>query len=186
VPHWHEVEAYDPRYKTHKLYSSTSKVFGSFEDEYSKYTYDKSYFLQKKMYFCSGTQIDKKTKEVVPCSTFHFKGISDNDIFIKDHEDDHDGFIRDLECVKAMTQKEKFEHYNTTEKIRIKDDYIGFFEQLHTQKHADVLTFSMQRVSGNQKKNTTPDQRERQNDSCYTVKSRYAVKSLRVTDQGCI
>lgn len=52
VKHWEEVEQYDPRYKTHKLYEPGSKVFGSFENELDTDN-NHSWFQGKKQYLIS-------------------------------------------------------------------------------------------------------------------------------------
>lgn len=48
VRHWKQVEEYDQRYKDHVLYNPNSKVFGSFENEYT--ATNVNYFLDKKNY----------------------------------------------------------------------------------------------------------------------------------------
>jgi hypothetical protein len=52
VPHWPEVEEYDPKFINHKLFDLNSKVFGSFEDELQKDHDDNNLFycLQKKVW----------------------------------------------------------------------------------------------------------------------------------------
>ena len=50
VPHWKEIEEIDPRYIDHKIYSPTSKVYGSFENEY-KADNCVNYFIAKKNYY---------------------------------------------------------------------------------------------------------------------------------------
>ena len=71
VPHWEEVEKIDPRYKTHKLYSPNSKVFGSFENELS----ENNYFccVQKKAWCVYND--DKLVK-------WGFKGVSNDSILL--------------------------------------------------------------------------------------------------------
>jgi hypothetical protein len=76
VPHWKEVEEYDPRYKTHKLYQPNSKVYGSFEDEYKQLNIKESFYLEKKNYL---TIYEKDNKL---CYKNVFKGIGPNDVFI--------------------------------------------------------------------------------------------------------
>lgn len=88
VPHWKEVEEYDPRYINHPLYSPDSKIFGSFEDEMSKFNkgvkFEKghkvvSYTLQKKTW--SYIQYDKDGK--VLNAKMRAKGVSPSNAVIR-------------------------------------------------------------------------------------------------------
>jgi hypothetical protein len=73
VPHWREVEKYDVRYKTHKLYNDKTKVFGSFENELT----NNNYFccVQKKAWCVYDN--DKLVK-------WGFKGVSSKSILLDD------------------------------------------------------------------------------------------------------
>ena len=79
VPHWKEVEEYDSRYKTSKMYadSNIDKVIGSFQDEYKTNEINISYWLQKKSYFVGNTN-----NELMKNNKMIFKGIKENDKYI--------------------------------------------------------------------------------------------------------
>ena len=158
VPHWEEVEKYDERYKTHKLYSENSKVFGSFENEYKDNDYTTAYFLQKKVYLCSG-------KDSKPA--FHFKGISENDMIIP-------------EDFKITDSKELSRIFNENVYKRIKDNFLEFFQNLHIEKKIKLMGFSIQRITNNLKKNVEFDDSERTNKKCYSLVSNYRIKNINI------
>lgn len=196
VPHWEEVEIYDPRYKEHKLFKNNSKVFGSFEDEYKDNNNDLSYFEQKKTYLCVNTREYYKLlkikklnkidfsyfnlknsykqdhnldieKDIKKYASFHFKGVSDKDIILKDN-------------VNNLTNKQLYEMFNDTNVKRIKDNYIEFFENLHVNKKSTILTCSLQRINNNLKKNVTMDDKDKLNKNCYSIISSYRIKNITI------
>lgn len=70
VPHFKEIEEIDERYKEHKLYSKSSKVYGSLEDECEQLDTYLSVFVDKKQYCTLGYMCPPKSL---------FKGISKYD-----------------------------------------------------------------------------------------------------------
>lgn len=187
VPHWPEVEKYDKRYKTHKLYEANSKVFGSFEDEYKNMVNNLAYFLQKKCYLVidkdfykklnekiedgeleTGRDIDKYIKKN---TSFHFKGISKNDVIIKNVKE-----------VENLSKKKLYHKFNSQSKniTRIKDNYIKFFEHLYKNKTATILTSSLKKITNNSKKNVNMDEPERTNLKCYSLIAANLIKTITI------
>lgn len=132
VPHWPLVEKYDPRFKTAKLFSETSrtKVLGSFADEYQKLNFDVSYWLGKKRYFVANINDPKNGK-------MSFNGIKKNDIFLKEYLPNSGSKIDNL------SDKELNDLYHTNIDSTIENNYLNFFESLYTNKSVYVLTNSI-------------------------------------------
>jgi len=162
VPHWEEVEEFDERYKNHTLYNEKSKVFGSFENEYKKDNYTLSYFEQKKVYLC----IDKENPKN---ASFHFKGVSKNDMILP-------------EDYKKTNNNELSILFNEGEYPRIKDNYIKFFDTIHNEKKIKLLSFSIQKISNNTKKNVLYNEENRTNKKCYNVITSYRIKNININD----
>jgi hypothetical protein len=182
VNHWTEIEKYDERYIEHKLFSSDSKVFGSFEDEYKDNNNNLSYYLQKKTYLTLDTTLKDRMNNMTfenereknlyekKFISFHFKGVSNKDIV-----------INNINIIEKTDNKKLCDIYNDKNSIKIKDNYEGFFENLYKNKKVDLLTCSLQRVSNNLKKNTTNEQFERMNNKCYNIVTSYRIKSITIT-----
>lgn len=131
VPHWPEVEKYDPRYKTAKLFAPTSqlKVIGSIADEYKDRKINFSYTFQKKRY-CDG-HTDEPDKV-----NFKFNGIRNTDIFITDD--------KLIETYKKANQKDLFYAYHQHKNTHaIKNNYIAFLDCLADKKKCHVLVSSV-------------------------------------------
>jgi hypothetical protein len=166
VPHWKEVEEYDERYKTHKMYEENSKVFGSYDEENKGKNYNLSYFIAKKLYL--SVNKDKQHKK----PSFHFKGVSKTDYIIPDTIN-----------TKEMTNIQLFRLYNIGGLKKIEDDYIEFFNKLLDVKKVKLLTFSMQKISSNSKKNVMIDEKERTNEKLYNVITSYRVKNITIKEE---
>jgi hypothetical protein len=121
VAHWEEVEEYDPRYKNCKMYAKTNKlkVVGSFIDEYKDKDFNCGYFLKKKGYYMTGN--DKELK---------FAGVQLKDIYLKD-----------VDTIKDMNEKELNDYYNTTNTIESNLD--EFIKDLYDNKEVYILSQSM-------------------------------------------
>ena len=179
VPHWTEVEEFDERYKTHKLYEPNSKVYGSIEDEYKGNGNNLNIFLQKKTYLsCNTIKYDElKNKDyaterekkisIKKAVNFHFKGIGANDMVVSSDK-------------KTLNNNELHHLYNSPDIKRIKDSYVEFFEDLYKNKTTNILTCSLQRVSGNPKKDTDINQSERFNEKCYNIVTAYRIKKITI------
>lgn len=182
VNHWPEVEKVDDRYIKHHLYEPNSKVFGSFEDEYKGYNMNLNYFEQKKTYLCcdkekydklkndyiddkiNDEQYNKLSKEYC---MFHFKGISANDLIVNDLND-------------KLTNQELCDMYNDPNAKRISDDYVEFFENLHNDKKAKIMSCALQKSHNNNKKNTKFNETERLNNNCYHIITSYRIKNITI------
>ena len=71
--------------------------------------------------------------------------------------------------ISELANEELNDLYYNKDSKRISDNYITFFERLHTEKTVNILTCSLQRVSNNQKKGTTMEQPDRMNNNCYNI-----------------
>lgn len=185
VPHWPEVEKYDPRFKDHKLYNPKSKVFGSFVDEYDGSKINLSYFLQRKTYLCLNTEIYKrqyenkyenekaKEADIEKSIKFHFKGVSNENVILH-------------EKLENASNKELSKIYNRKCYNRIKDNYLYFFDQLFETGKATVLGFSLRRISKNNKKNVGFEQIEKHQDLMYNIVTGYTQKNISIKDKKFI
>lgn len=141
VPHWEEVEEYDPRYKEHKLFNENSKVFGSFEDELKDMnniegdkTY-KSYFVQKKSW---AYIVNDKYK-------FKFKGLNEKSLPLYNM----DILKEEKKEIKLnISSKELNKYYNDN-----KDKCLGasaenvknFYGELKNKKYCFVVTTNIRK-----------------------------------------
>jgi hypothetical protein len=124
LPHWEEVEEYDPRYKTAKMLAMTSneKVIGSFVDEYATNDYKYGIFFKKGCYYLSG----EKDKNIT------YSGLCPKDIP-----------INNIEEFKDMSPKELNDYYNSNKKIN--EDPDKFFNDYYEKGVAHVLCQSIRR-----------------------------------------
>jgi hypothetical protein len=156
VPHHKEVEEYDPRYKTHKLYDPNSKVFGSFEDELNDYIAEdyEFYCLQKKTWLYRYGEHNK----------FRFKGVNKRSLPISSAE------LKTLKWVEARQRTNKETDKKET-LYRVNPDYsketyyyhaenperhLGeglnatmFYRELYKKKSAYVLCSSFRKHATN-------------------------------------
>jgi len=171
VPHWKEVEEYDPRFKTHLIYQPGSKVFGSFEDELEdmvgeNYTF---YCLQKKSWLYA---VDGKVK-------YRFKGLSDGAIPLDLTEkflgrkmigDGNAGKIEKIfipsnaknqlltakyltdnkiKCLGASSESPKFKLYTKEEKLAHSQIQLKFYRDLYHGIPTHVLCTSFRKIVKN-------------------------------------
>ena len=179
VPHWPEVEAYDERYKTHKIYQSDSKVFGSFEDELedavgNNYVF---YCVEKKSWcYC----VDDKAK-------FRFKGLNGSAICV----DLTEQFIERFEINKQDGTKEikhrlkpasKLEVYNYCENNKDKSvensGAAKFFEKLYTERSAYVLCNSFRKIVKNSKRGVDLGDHDRCNQLMNMIQVNHTLKKI--------
>ena len=117
VSHWPEVEKYDPRYKTHTLYSPDSKVYGSLENEYTelKGCVNTHYYLQPKAYLACSKEASKMS----------FKGVSNSDVIVyvndknKEYVKTKDGSI----YLEGLNESDLSNTYNIAYKLYVEDEY---------------------------------------------------------------
>jgi hypothetical protein len=149
-----------------KNYSPTSKVYGSFENEY-KEDNCVNYFIAKKNYY-SGGGAKENTK-------YSFKGIGGRDVILADDFD-----------ILNYTTKELYDLYDKGNKID--DNLEVLFKKLYDNKlynkdkhddekrYVNLLTFSMRRVVNSSKKNIENDS-DKYIESCC-VKGIYNIKKI--------
>lgn len=184
VPHWAEVENYDSRYATHKVYDPESKVFGSFEDEMDENNV--SYFLQKKTWLTANIVDGKPT--YIKC---RFKGVNPNSYLL----DGSEPFLLNL----PFTGKEPevisddidiFRWCMDNKHKRIGGDYDGkkgellnqlaLYEQIYTKKYAYILCNNIQRVVKNSRRGVSIDDEDKFNRSNNCVRAQYMVKKIQL------
>jgi hypothetical protein len=179
VPHWEEVEKYDERYKTHRVYQSDSKVFGSFEDELEdaigeKYTF---YCVEKKSWCYT---VDGKSK-------FRFKGLNGSAIGV----DFTESFIEKVVINKQDGSKEikyrfkadsKLEVYNYCENNKHKSiEESGadeFFEKLYTEREAYVICCSFRKIVKNSKRGVEVGETDRYNQFMNKIQVSHTLKKI--------
>ena len=193
VPHWKEVEEIDERYKEARIYNENFKVFGSFEDEYKNNGDNMiSYFEMKKLYTCIDVEASNKYRELLnKCNNdnekvkiieklkeiehTHMGGVSDSSIILTEEE---------ALKLKKMKKRELYEVYINNKNKKISDNPLKFFETLHNNKNADVLTFSMTKKYNNNKHDVKINDKDRMAIDCYKIISNYAVKHINVHVQS--
>ncbi len=142
IPHWEAVEKYDPRYRTHKLFSHDSKVCGSFVDEYKNNHNDYSLYMDKKCYF-TGIQEETRLQLLQENKDYDFskeykiicKGINKNDCWVKSQNE--------VAEIQNMSVQDRYAKYNTMPNIE--SEYIQFFRCMYTQKKVSVLTSNLRK-----------------------------------------
>lgn len=207
VPHWEESEDIDPRYKTHKIYEPKSKVFGSLEDEYAASNFNLHYFCAKKFYACfevpeiekyitqeqinNNVKFDKDIVKQINSSiylnnrelkkvgkagiTTSMKGVSKN-FLIVNKSDIEPFYIKEK---KKYNIEELAKYYNTQDDMRLKKNYITFFEKVYFEKQVNLLCFSINRIHSNTANNVTIKDVNKFNKIVYSTTSNYMVKDLK-------
>jgi len=127
VPHWEEVETYDPRYKTHTIYNENSKVFGSFEMEMTnKGTNSEFMCLGKNLYFIYADKYDNsKYKNKIRAG-----GVNGNSIILNKGYDFNDFTERDIQEYYISNQQQHSLNNNPS----------LFFNQLWDNRKVNVLS----------------------------------------------
>jgi hypothetical protein len=183
VPHWPEVEKYDSRYITHKVYDPESKVFGSFENELDENNV--SYFLQKKTWLTAHVKDGRVS--YIKC---RFKGVNPNSYLL----DGSEPFLLDLpfsgkEPEVICEDIELFKWCMDNKHKRIGGDYDGkgvllnqlaLYEQIYTRKYAYILCNNIQRVVKNSRRGVSIDDIDKFNKSNNCVRAQYMVKKIQL------
>lgn len=163
VPHWPEVEAYDDRYKHHKMYHPKTKVFGSFEDEFDledagikeEDIEDYEFILVQKKAYLYNLKVDGEWINLK--DWFRFKGVRPSSVFID--ENNLPPFV-ELKVVNHITGKitSKYkikgdtplhiitDYVNNHEHRQVINNSIEFFRKIYTDKKAIVLTSSFRKI----------------------------------------
>jgi len=180
VPHWEEVEKYDERYKTHKIYDDNSKVFGSYEDELKEMIGDKYHFycLQKKSWFYSADNNQK----------FRFKGLNPNSQFIE-----FDNKIVDKKIMKHkdgsetvkyilnIDDKERYNYYVENKNNSLDNNALKFFDDLYKNNESLVICSSFRRIVKNSLRDVENDDNERFNKKMNRIQANISVKHVKLT-----
>ena len=175
VPHHKEAEFYDSRYQNHKIYSESSKVFGSFEDELEK--------MNKKegepLFSCVG----KKSwfYSVGDDSKFKFKGLNKNNIVLTGEED----FIIKAKDGKLTLDRTKVQaiasHYNTNNN-KLERCSKEFFNKIYEENNVYVLTQQFKKSVRNPKNNVCINDTANHNDKLNSVSMLYSIKKIKISD----
>ena len=181
VPHWEDVEKYDARYKTHKVYEENSKVFGSFENELKDNNV--SYFLQKKTWLTA--KVDNGVATYIKC---RFKGVNPNSYlldgmepFITKDNDKFEIISEDVEVFKwCVDNKHKRIGSDYDNKEGALLNQLNLYEKIFTNKHAYVLCNNIQRVVKNSRRNVSIEEEEKFNKSNNCIRARYMIKKIQL------
>ena len=198
VKHWEEIEQFDIRYKTHKLYNENSKVFGSFENELKNNNI--FYALQKKFWLVA----NKKDGEIDYIKT-RFKGINPNSLILPDTENNivlrkykKDGVFDIEENISIINDGEKVFSWiqNNYSNLVVGGDYdkygktkedkgelcnqIQFFDNLYKNLSSNVLVNNFQKVVKNSKRGVKEGETEKYNKNTNSIMCRYMVKTIKI------
>jgi hypothetical protein len=183
VPHWEEVELIDDRYKTHKIYETGSKVFGSFEDELEdmvgeKYTF---YCLEKKSWLYD---IDGHSK-------FRFKGLNGAARMLTLKEDFIGSKIIKHKATDKKEACEETKYYIKSREEDIHNYYqenkntaiecgneVKFFEQIYTTGEAYVLCNSFRKIVKNSAHNVELGNESKYNNLMNKIQVNYMMKHI--------
>jgi hypothetical protein len=177
VPHWEEVEKYDSRYITHKVYDPETKVFGSFENELDENNV--SYFLQKKTWLTA--HVKDGVVSYVKC---RFKGVNPGSFLL----DGTEPFLSS-ESEIISSDIDIFRWCIDNKHKRIGGDYDGsgillnqlaLYEQIYTRKYAYILCNNIQRVVKNSRRGVSIDDTDKFNRSNNCVRAQYMVKKIQL------
>ena len=204
VRHWKEVENWDDRYKTHKMYDPNSKVFGGFEDEFPCYN-NVSFWLAKKHYapfFNPNLPHEKPTNEQelveynslvekneISCLEFRWKGVNPNSLVI-------DEYLCDLDPNHAITvtkkkngnvygirSEEQTYHYYSSDQIKKNTCVSGkrcyeYFDRLSQGEELNILCQSFRKQMTNLKRDTDISDTGRMNQKFNTISLSFVVKKI--------
>lgn len=162
VPHWPELELIDARYKDHKLYNPNTKVFGSFENELKDN--NRFFCMQKKMWLCYK---EEKNGSFGYCK-WGAKGIGERSLI--------------LDSKINMSQKEYYKYFNKhkNKSLKLTENKVKLFKQLHTNKKAFVLTLSFRKSVKNMKQCNDLNNNEKYNIKLNSISAVYTVKQITI------
>ena len=177
VPHWPEIEDVDARYKTHKIYQSDSKVFGSFEDEMQKFNGDSYRFVcvEKKAWM-----YESYKQGVVGKSKFCFKGINGDSQMI---EPEKLGFAaakgKEKDTYAIIDQKKAHYYAVANEDKKIGKGNVGkFFDQILKTGEAYLLSSSFRKVVKNSNRGVAVGEFEKYNGLNNTIQICHQIKHI--------
>lgn len=185
VPHWEEVEEYDNRYRTHKIYEEGSKVFGSFEDELEDCNGDEYIFycLQKKSWLY-GYKKDGEWNV-----KYRFKGINGSaqllnldEEFINRKVINHNDGTEEIKYVmKPESEYDVYKYYINHKENNIESgNEIDFFEKIYTEKEGYVLCSSFRKIVKNNNRNVGIDDNDKFNTLMNNIQVNYIIKKIKI------
>lgn len=202
VPHWKEIEKVDPRYETHKLYSHSTKVYGSFEEELESGNTG-IIITNKKCWCVQNGGKDKKTKEII--DKFGFKGVGRNDKTITLNENFVmkewkkkgkiikqmcgekiiiDGII-DSDCkfnYKITTQQLAYDFYNKNKHLAFEKNCWNIFNNLFDNGFVYILQQSFRKIIKNTRRNVDIEDSEKFENNCNKIKVVYSIKKIKISN----
>jgi hypothetical protein len=190
VPHHPEVELKDPRYKTHRIYDSNSKVFGSFEDELEDCIGDEYLFycLEKKSWLYAY----KKDGEFH--SKYRFKGLNGSaqllsldEPFIESKVLKHKAtpereYWEEIKhSVKVESEYEVYQYYENNKKNNIENgNEIKFFQQVYSTGVAYILNGSFRKIVKNSAREVGVDDTDNYNNLMNKIQVQYIMKKINI------
>ncbi len=181
VPHWPEVEEYDPRYKNHLIYDPNSKVFGSYEDELEDMIAENYVFycVEKKSWCYSA---GGKTK-------FKFKGINPRALIV----DESNPLLVKVECRNTKTkqietklkllpdtQEQVYEYCENNKHLTLENNAVQFFDKLYTNGEGYVFTNSFRRIVKNSLHSVNFGDDDKYNGLMNNIQVNYALKRVKI------
>jgi hypothetical protein len=165
VPHWEEVEKYDERYKTHKIYEENSKVFGSYENELKDNNL--SYIAQKKAYLICNTETGYKKMS--------FKGINEKGLYLNEDE---------AKLLINKSNKELWYYYieNKNKKLDNLNTCIEFFKNLCNNQICYVLMNVFKKNVKNNKHHVEINQKDKFNKDNNTISVNFIIKKIKLNN----
>jgi len=179
VPHWEEVEKVDERYKTHKIYETGSKVFGSFEDELEEMVGEnyKFYALEKKSW-CYGVDGNEKCR---------FKGLNDNAIiltleedFIGSREINHKNGVNEIKYFIAGEELDVYNFACNNDEKKLGNNKVSLFKKIYDTGEAYLLCNSFRKIVKNSSRNVEIDDKEKYNELMNKIQSNYMIKHIKL------
>lgn len=176
VPHWVEVEKYDSRYSTHKMFNTNSKVFGSFEDELEK--------MNKKSDDCIFSCIQKKSW-LYKCGDdvkFKFKGVNPNSIILNGDEEflTSELIKNELKYICDDSKKQETNEYFNSSKNSVKNNAVDFFKKICEGQTVYVLCQQFKKNVRNTKRNVMIDEKQKYNTNANSVSIIYLIKKIKI------
>lgn len=184
VPHWEEVEKVDERYKTHRIYESNSKVFGSFEDELEDMVgTDYKFYCVEKKSWCYA--VDGKAK-------FRFKGLNGSALLLNLGEefiekrtikhkskDGDDGWEEVKYGIASDKEIEVYNYAQDNKNLAIEGgNELKFFEQIYSTGEAYLLCSSFRKIVKNSAHNVSLGEDDRYNNLMNKVQVNYMMKHI--------
>jgi hypothetical protein len=190
VPHWEEVEEKDPRYKTHKIYDASSKVFGSFEDELENYIgSDYLFYCLEKKSWLYAYKKDGKWK-----AKYRFKGLNGSaqllsldepfieNRIVKHKATDERGYWEEIKySVKAESEIEVYRFYEAHKQNNIENgNEIKFYEQVYSTGIAYIMNSSFRKIVKNSARGCDVEDKESYNNLLNKIQVQYNLKKINI------